>query len=190
MLAIRPVGFGLGLRRAFLSTARLSRACGTRDFGPALPSVRGNPPLYTLLYLTRCVPFFEAYREHPLQIHPRHTNNAPRLVQRCFFYALGSKKQKTKRKTVPRRRAMEVPAGNWACGGDQRKKVEPDATPLSPWGWANRQMDPTAADFVLFAHLIPCCQHFVADSEPKVAFEAAMNARKARFGAHDRYSRP
>ncbi len=85
---------------------------------------------------------------------------------------------------------MEVPVGNWACGGDQPKNVETDATPLSPWGWANRQMDPTAADFVLFAHLIPCCQHFVADSEPKVAFEAAMNARKARFGAHDRYSRP
>jgi hypothetical protein len=82
---------------------------------------------------------------------------------------------------------MEVPAGNSELSSGDQQKVEPYHA--TPWGWANPHMDPTAADFVLFAHLIPCCQHFVADSEPKVAFEAAMSARKARFGAHNRYPR-
>jgi hypothetical protein len=31
--------------------------------------------------------------------------------------------------------------------------------------------------FVLFAHLIPCCQHFRYDGKPKHVFEAAMEAR-------------
>jgi hypothetical protein len=60
----------------------------------------------------------------------------------------------------------------------------------SSWGWADPKIDPSvASDFVLFAHLIPCCQHFVADSAPKVDFEAAMQARSTtRFGPHEPYA--
>jgi hypothetical protein len=103
MLAIRPVGFGLGLRRAFLSTARLScaRAALETSARPCLPFEATPPPLYTLLYLTRCVPFFEAYREHPLQIHPRHTNNTL-VASSSLLWVRKNKKTKEKEKEEKR----------------------------------------------------------------------------------------